>query len=454
MQTGSRSSNGGAFMNHPNFRSMNVAVLAISLALLAGCQAPNSAFGPLGAMQNVGNPSSRPHAATGEKVLFSFNGTDGEYPTSGLTQSNANGAVLYGTTATGGSDTVGTVYRVTAGGSHRVVRNFKAGRLSFSPAGALTLLNGRFYGAAAANSRCRSHHPGTCAGAIFAIDTSGKDRVVYAFKGGSDGAQPRGALTVLNGVLYGVTAYGGKYGQGIVFAITPSGSEKVLHSFVKPYGLAPTGSLVSLNGNLYGTTTSGGAHSYGTVFSITPSGTETVLHSFAGPPDGASPAAGLIEVGGMLYGTTVRGGGGPSDYCFLSRGNLGCGTLFSVDTSGDETVVHDFNGPPDGAFPHAGLTDVDGTLYGTTADGGAYRCTRGSECGTIFAVDTSGDETVVHDFSGPPDGATPYAGLTYADGTLYGTTEDGGSGACVSYDPGCGTVFSVAPLKHRSRTKR
>jgi len=117
-------------------------------------------------------------------------------------------------------------------------------------------------------------------------------------------------------------------------------------------------------------------------------------------------------------------------------------------------VLYSFGALPDGKNPAGGLIDVDGTLYGTTADGGAYRCTRGSECGTIFAVDTSGDETVVHDFSGPPDGATPYAGLTYADGTLYGTTEDGGSGACVSYDPGCGTVFSVAPLKHRSRTKR
>lgn len=439
-------------MSLPNFRIGNVAVLAVSLALLAGCQAPNSQFGPLQATQN-GNPSSRIHVTTAEKVLFSFDGTDGEYPTSGLTRLNAHGA-LYGTTATGGSAEVGTVYQVTTGGSERVLRNFKAGRLSFSPAGALTSLNGKFYGTATANSRCRSRRLGTCAGAIFAIDKSGKERVVYAFKGGSDGAQPRGALTVLNGVLYGVTAYGGKYGRGTVFAVTASGSEKVLHSFVKPYGLVPTGSLVTVNGNLYGTTTSGGADSYGTVFSITPSGKETVLHSFAGPPDGASPAAGLIEVDGTLYGTTERGGGGPSSYCFLSRGNLGCGTLFSIDTSGDETVVHDFGGPPDGAFPYAGLTDVDGTLYGTTADGGAYRCTRDNACGTIFAVDTSGDETVVHDFSGAPDGASPYAGLTYADGKLYGTTENGGSGVCDSYNPGCGTVFSVAPLMHRSKAKR
>lgn len=123
-------------MSLPNFRIGNVAVLAVSLALLAGCQAPNSQFGPLQATQN-GNPSSRIHVTTAEKVLFSFDGTDGEYPTSGLTRLNAHGA-LYGTTATGGSAEVGTVYQVMTGGSERVLRNFKAGRLSFSPAGALT----------------------------------------------------------------------------------------------------------------------------------------------------------------------------------------------------------------------------------------------------------------------------------------------------------------------------
>ena len=127
-----------------------------------------------------------------ETVLFSFDGTDGEYPTSGLTESNVHGGALYGTTATGGSATVGTVYRVTAGGAERVLRNFKVGRQSFSPAGGLISLDGEFYGTAAANNRCRSRRAGTCAGAIFAIDKVGKERVVYAFKGGSDGAQPIG----------------------------------------------------------------------------------------------------------------------------------------------------------------------------------------------------------------------------------------------------------------------
>jgi uncharacterized repeat protein (TIGR03803 family) len=439
-------------MNLPNFRSGNVAALGVALAVLAGCQASSSQFGPQIATQNGGNPPSRLQSTMSEKVLFSFDGTDGEYPTSGLTESNVHGGALYGTTATGGSATVGTVYRVTAGGAERVLRNFKVGRQSFSPAGALISLDGEFYGTAAANNRCRSRRAGTCAGAIFAIDKVGKERVVYAFKGGRDGAQPVGALTVLNGVLYGVTAYGGKYGLGTVFEVTTSGSEKVLHSFVKSYGLVPTGSLVSVNGNLYGTTSSGGADSYGTVFSITPAGKETVLHSFTGPPDGASPAAGLTEVNGILYGTTARGGGGPSGYCFLSRGYLGCGTVFSIDTSGNEKVLYEFIGG-DGANPNAGLTNVDGMLYGTTAGGGGYNCTRNSECGTIFAVDTSGNETVVHDFSGSPDGAFPYAGLTYANGTLYGTTENGGSDACGDYR-GCGTVFSVAPSTHRSKAKR
>jgi uncharacterized repeat protein (TIGR03803 family) len=91
----------------------------------------------------------------------------------------------------------------------------------------------------------------------------------------------------------------------------------------------------------------------------------SVLHSFgAGSGDGTLPAAGLIGVHATLYGTTAEGG----EHC--RRG--GCGTVFAITTSGTETVLHSFKGKPegDGSRPQAGLTNVNGTLYGTTYGGG------------------------------------------------------------------------------------
>jgi uncharacterized repeat protein (TIGR03803 family) len=134
----------------------------------------------------------------------------------------------------------------------------------------------------------------------------------------------------VNGTLYGTTLAGGKagcsnnFGCGVVYSITTSGSEKVVYRFKGGSdGGNPLAGLVEVNGALYGTTYGGGASGLGTVFSISTSGGEQVLHSFAGP-DGAGPRAGLIDVGGTLYGTTFSGGNGKG--C----GGKGCGTVFAL----------------------------------------------------------------------------------------------------------------------------
>jgi uncharacterized repeat protein (TIGR03803 family) len=212
------------------------------------------------------------------------------------------------------------------------------------------------------------------------------------------------------------------------------GVEKVLHSFgLAADGADPVGSLIKVKGTLYGTTSGGGLHKCGTfrcgtVFSIATGGTEKVLYSFSGPPDGEDPAAGLIDVGGTLYGTTAGGGA------------LGGGTIFSISLpSGTERVLYSFRGP-DGVFPEAGLIEVGGMLYGTTAKGGAYPCgVSGVQCGTVFSVTTSGAEKVLHSFGNGTDGAGPAASLIDVNGTLYGTTELGGG----AYNDG--TVFAITP---------
>ena len=162
-----------------------------------------------------------------------------------------------------------------------------------------------------------------------------------------------------------------------------------------------------------------------------------VIYSFKGRKDGAGPVAPLIDINGTLYGTTSAGGG---DGCESSGG---CGTVFSITPSGVETVLHAFRGSPaDGAKSTAGLVDVHGTLYGTTPGGGA------KNSGTVFAITTSGAESMLHSFGGKGDGDTPQAELLLVKNLLYGTTPGGGAGY--------GTVFTITlkvrrPCSTRSR---
>jgi uncharacterized repeat protein (TIGR03803 family) len=198
-------------------------------------------------------------------------------------------------------------------------------------------------------------------------------------------------------------------------------SYDVLFSFDGSDGAEPAASLIDVNGTFYGTTAYGGTHDEGTVFSIDTTGTEHVLHSFNNSSsDGGIPSASLINVKGTLYGTTVEGG------------THGEGTVFSISTSGTEYVLYNFGSGSDGALPRASLIDAKGTLYGTTLSGGTHRE------GTVFTISTAGTEHVLYNFGGRPDGAAPWAHLIDVHGTLYGTTRNGGTHTG-------GTVFALSP---------
>ena len=177
-----------------------------------------------------------------------------------------------------------------------------------------------------------------------------------------------------------------------------------------------------MNGAFYGTTQNGGANGQGTVFKVTKAGKEKVLHTFAGS-DGAGPVAGLIAVSGTLYGTTPNGG---------SIGMDGTGTAFKITPSGQFASLYNFGAVGDAADPSAGLLDVGGTLYGTSAEGGV------DGVGAVFSLTTSGAESVICSWTGVPQGQVPMAGLIDVNGLLYGTTQGGGGASQ-------GTVFAVAP---------
>ncbi len=287
------------------------------------------------------------------------------------------------------------------------------------PVASLINVNGTFYGTTAAGGGTEFG-----GGTVFAITPTGTENVLHSFADISDGASPFGPLIDVKGTLYGTTSGGGTNKAGTVFSITPTGTEKVLYSFKggTSDGEDPLAGLINVAGKLYGTTCYGGASNRGTVFSISIAGKEHVLYSFGGAPDGAWPNAGLIDVKGMLYGTTWRGGTYGSTY--------GDGTVFSVSAGGKEQVLHSFGNGSDGYWPYASLIDVKGILYGTAYYGGAYGG------GAVFTISTTGVEQVLHSFARRHGAGGPYASLIYAKGALYGTTRFGGSN-------GDGAVFRV-----------
>jgi uncharacterized repeat protein (TIGR03803 family) len=198
----------------------------------------------------------------------------------------------------------------------------------------------------------------------------------------------------------------------------------VLHNFAGangPDGAAPyAGLMMDSSHNLYGTTESGGFNGSGTVFKIDSKGNESVLHNFSGN-DGADPDAGLImDSSGNLYGTTSFGGSSQA------------GTVFKLTPGGLETVLLSMNGNV-GIYPFAGLVkDSQGNLYGAASSDGTSSC----NCGTVFKLDSSGNGVVFHNFAGS-DGEFPLAGLIMdSQGNLYGTTPNGGAS-------GAGTVFKL-----------
>jgi uncharacterized repeat protein (TIGR03803 family) len=142
--------------------------------------------------------------------------------------------------------------------------------------------------------------------------------------------------------------------------------------------------------SFYGTTEQDGAYGYGTVFEVDISGKETVLHSFKYPPDGEVPTASVIlDSHHNLYGTTSQGG------------TFSWGTIFKIDAKGKETVLYSFTNGDDGAAPQAGLVlDAEGNLYGTNIFGGDSKCNDGSGCGVVFKLDTAGRLSVLHTFTG------------------------------------------------------
>jgi uncharacterized repeat protein (TIGR03803 family) len=274
--------------------------------------------------------------------------------------------------------------------------------------------------------------------------------VLYTFTGWSDGGNPAGVIQDAKGNLYGTTFEGGDFSNscsglcGVVFKLSKTGKETVLHNFTDyPDGKQPLAGVIrDAEGNLYGTTDGGGTHGAGAVFKLSRTGKETALYNFCSAnncEDGGYPAAGVIEdAKGNLYGTTAYGGVGSS--CTQ------CGTVFKLSKTGKHTVLYRFTGGADGGYPLGGvIQDAQGNLYGTTFYGGDLSCNPPNGCGVVFKLSKMGKETVLHSFTGGADGGNPSAGLIQdTKRNFYGTTENGGDLSCISGGLGCGVVFKLS----------
>jgi uncharacterized repeat protein (TIGR03803 family) len=378
-------------------------------------------------------------SAQTESVLYSFTDAegDGDQPRAGVVF-DAHGN-LYGTTVGGGSEGRGVVFKLLPSGKKEIFYDFTGAKDGNTPwAGVILDAKGNLYGTTLYGSVSGCNFNIGC-GTVFELSASGKEKLLYSFKGGADGGNPIGGLVLDNkGNIYGTTASGSAFAEcenltlrGTVFKITPSGKETVLHTFTgSTDGGCPSGALAfDSKGNLYGTTQFGGANNRGTVFKLAPGGGESILYDFPGAEDGNQPFGGIIlDAKGNLYGTTTYGGA------------YGDGTVFEISPSGEEIFLYSFSGT-DGSTPNGVLLlDKHGNLYGTAFDGGT------TNHGNVFELTPpSTTSKTIYNFTGAADGDHPPAGLVFdSNGNLYGTTDSGGDVNACNF-LGCGTVFKVVP---------
>jgi uncharacterized repeat protein (TIGR03803 family) len=375
-------------------------------------------------------------------TLYTFQGgaKDGANPASLIYQSGK----LYGTTTY--PNTKSVVFELSmSSGKEKVLAKFGQDSVGYYiQPNTLAFYNGLLYGTTplGGNAGCS---PSTC-GTVFTVDpASSMLTVLYDFVTGGDAAHPDTALILANGSFYGLTAFGGQYGAGAVYSISPTkGAESVVTAFGGPYSPHfPGNKLIYANGLLYAVAGSGGnsgcykKQGCGAIVSIDPTtGTKTTVYTFPGGAKGEYPGY-LTYAGGKLYGTS----GG--------TGTNANGLVFEITLStGKYKELFAFPGGAGGTGPTAPLIYQGGTLYGITAYGGDTSDCPGfnAGCGIIYEL-TSGDnptpvkkvytETVLYTFTNSTDGSTP-AALIAQGGTFHGVATNGGS-------TGYGTVFSFTP---------
>lgn len=276
------------------------------------------------------------------KVLHNFVRTDGQRPYSGLTMGTDGD--FYGTTFLGGTENLGTVFKIAANGTLTTLHNFtKADGITETPP--IQAADGDFFG--------------TTATTAYRVAPSGGFTSLPSLYGASP-ANPLFQAT--DGNLYGTTGDGGSSNHGTVFKMTTEGTVTVIFNFDAHVPGQGSTLMQGNDGNFYGTTYEGGDNKFGTVFKLTPRGVATALHSFSDPNypnDGAYPVAGLLQASdGNFYGVTVEGG------------SNGHGVIFEITPAGDYSILYNFEAATGNNPESTPIQHTNGKIYGLTEGGG------------------------------------------------------------------------------------
>jgi uncharacterized repeat protein (TIGR03803 family) len=370
------------------------------------------------------------------QTVVSFTGTGGAAPGSGPIGGLALGSdgALYGTTAAGGANGFGVVFRIGGFGVYTKLRDFTGttGTTKGSVPGPLMAhSDGFLYGTTAAGGAGGF-------GTVFKITTTGTLTTLAEFLGGPTGvrrgAQPVGVLAASNATtLYGVTRNGGANGVGTIYRITTAGVFTDFQDFNTTNGANPAGGLLyHSDGRLYGTAEYGGTNGFGTLFSLTTTNVFSLKRSFA-DPTASQPVGELVASGNTLFG------------CCAGGGASGLGGLFKWTTLGVHTQLASFSGESGatpGSVPRGGLVlGGDGFFHGVTSSGGP------ANLGTVFKLSTAGVHSVTANLS--PDLGWMPSGAPVSDGSggwLFPMAEggSGGGGTLLNWSPNDGVSVAAA----------
>ncbi len=370
------------------------------------------------------------------------------------TAGNLYGTTYVGGSGTCLGQGCGVVFRLTpnTNGSwtERVIHRFN-GKDGSNPGGGALIFDGQgnLYGATFIGGKgdCNGYGCGVAFELIPNADGSWKEKVLHWFTS-AVGVDPVATLIFdTAGNLYGTTTdWSFSFtGPGVIFELTPNSNgtwtESVLHTFDTTDGYNPgAGVVFDPAGNFYSTTLYGGTYGEGVIYQMTPNSngtwTENVLYSFTGGQDGWRPQPGVIrDAAGNLYGVTLFGS---NSGCF---DGFGCGTVFRLAPNQDgtwtESTLYAFKGGKDGGNPWAGLAlDGAANLYGTTDQAGAYGC------GVVFKLTPTSHgpwkEKVLQTFANKPACGSLGTLILDSAGNLYGTTPGDGSTTF-------GSVFEITP---------
>jgi len=370
------------------------------------------------------------HATESFQVLHVFTGgADGAEPSSALVE--ASDGNLYGTTDRGGAEGLGTIYRISPGGTLTTMHAFTASEGASSSDVLVVAADGSLYGtgrglasAAPIFGAAQPVKSGTRFGTVFRMTPDGAVSVVHTFNG-TPGNPAHALIQASDGSFYGTTDH--ELGKSAIFKLTKAGEASLVRTFVIVNGEGPPTTLLQApDGTLYGTTLpagkpanlmtvafSGNPPNAGTIFKITPYGDYRVLHVLDANLMDTGPITLIQSTDGDLYGTT-------------SGGVMTLGTVFRITPNGRLTTLHDFKGA-DGTLPGAALTQGrDGSFFGTTNAGGA------AGWGTIFRMTPGGKFTTLYSFATGTRGSC--AALVQArDGHLYGTRTSDQTGAGIVF---------------------